>query len=148
MPGLNRYDYKGSFWPDKIESVYDAEILDWMEQHLRLISLTPRVHGYNVLSKTFVNQTNVEALSRAAASCWEAIMMKNLAKFGEAVRESFEAQIKIFPNMVDAEIMRDIRSYHDKALGWKLSGAGGGGYIILVSEKPPENTFKIRIRRT
>ncbi|MDR2562818.1 MAG: adenylyltransferase/cytidyltransferase family protein [Prevotellaceae bacterium] len=148
MPGLNRYDYRGSFWPETIESLYDTDILDWLEQHLYLISLTPRVQGYNVLSKTFINESNVQVLSNAASECWKAIMNKDLVKFGQTVRESFEAQTAMFPNMVDAEIMKDIKSYHNKALGWKLSGAGGGGYIILVSEKPVENTFKIRIRRT
>jgi cytidyltransferase-like protein len=147
MPGLNRYDYKGSFWPAKIESVYDTEILDWLEEHLSLVSLTPRVSGYNVLAKTFINDTNAAALSKAAIACWDAIKLKDLTAFGQAFRESFEAQIAMFPNMVDAEIMKDIQSYRDKALGWKLSGAGGGGYIILVSDKPIENAFKIRIRR-
>ena len=147
MPGLNRYDYNGSFWPQAIESVYDPDILDWLEQHLYLISLTPRVQGYNVLSKTFINEQNVEALSSAADLCWQAIKAKDLAQFGQTVRRSFEAQTAMFPNMVDAEIMKDIHSYRNKALGWKLSGAGGGGYIILVSDKPVANAFKIRIRR-
>ena len=147
MPGLNRYDYNGSFWPQAIESIYDPDILDWLEQHLYLISLTPRVQGYNVLSKTFINEQNVEALSSAADLCWQAIKAKDLAQFGQTVRRSFEAQTAMFPNMVDAEIMKDIHSYRNKALGWKLSGAGGGGYIILVSDKPVANAFKIRIRR-
>ena len=147
MPGLNRYDYTGSFWPEKIESIYDTDILDWLEEHLSLVSLTPRVSGYNVLAKTFINETNAAALSKAAIFCWDAIKAKDLTAFGQAFRESFEAQIAMFPNMIDAEIMKDIQSYRDKALGWKLSGAGGGGYIILVSDKPIENAFKIRIRR-
>jgi mevalonate kinase len=32
-------------------------------------------------------------------------------------------------------------------LGWKVSGAGGGGYLILVSEKPIEHAVRIIIRR-
>jgi mevalonate kinase len=43
--------------------------------------------------------------------------------------------------------METIEKYRDTALGWKLSGAGGGGYIILVSEMPIENAIQIRIRR-
>ena len=34
-----------------------------------------------------------------------------------------------------------------ETLGWKISGAGGGGYLVLVSEKPVANAIQIRIRR-
>jgi len=33
------------------------------------------------------------------------------------------------------------------ALGWKLSGAGGGGYLVLVTEKDLPGAIKIKIRR-
>ena len=59
----------------------------------------------------------------------------------------FEAQVRMFPNMMNAGVAELIAKYKDKALGWKLSGAGGGGYLILVSEKPIENGSQILIRR-
>jgi mevalonate kinase len=40
-----------------------------------------------------------------------------------------------------------IDQYKNTALGWKVSGAGGGGYLILVSETPIENALRIYIRR-
>ena len=67
--------------------------------------------------------------------------------FGNAFRESFEAQIAMFPNMVNPDIMEIIETYKNDALGWKLSGAGGGGYLVLVSEKPVKNAIQIRIVR-
>ena len=39
------------------------------------------------------------------------------------------------------------RLHPPEAIGWKLSGAGGGGYLILVSEKPIDNGVKVIIRR-
>ena len=36
--------------------------------------------------------------------------------------------------------------WEDKALGWKLSGAGGGGYLTLVSDKPIENGVRVVVR--
>ena len=49
--------------------------------------------------------------------------------------------------MIDDEILKVIEQYRNKSLGWKLSGAGGGGYLILVSDTPVENTIQIKIRR-
>ena len=48
--------------------------------------------------------------------------------------------------MLIPEISDTINKYKDKALGWKLSGAGGGGYLVLVSEEKFPGTFQISIR--
>jgi galactokinase/mevalonate kinase-like predicted kinase len=40
-----------------------------------------------------------------------------------------------------------IERYRDVALGWKLSGAGGGGYLILVADKPIKTAIRVNIRR-
>ena len=53
----------------------------------------------------------------------------------------------MFPHMVTPKITETIKSYEEEALGWKISGAGGGGYLVLVSGKPVENAIQIRIRR-
>ena len=49
--------------------------------------------------------------------------------------------------MVNDLIIKQIDEYKTKALGWKLSGAGGGGYLVLVSDIPVPNAIQIRIRR-
>ncbi len=147
MPGLNKLDYAGEYWPDKIISVDDEKVLEWIESHLYLITLEPREWNYDVLENTKIDEANAKALADAAEECWTNILSTNLVGFGTAFRKSFEAQIKMFPNMVDEGIMNIIERYKDKALGWKLSGAGGGGYLILVSEKPIEGAMRIKIRR-
>ena len=53
----------------------------------------------------------------------------------------------MFPNMLNNEILSKINIYKDKCIGYKISGAGGGGYLILVSDKEIKNAIKIKIRR-
>ena len=82
-----------------------------------------------------------------ALNCWDAILGHDVVAFGKFVRAGFEAQIAMFPNMMNPLILELINQYHETALGWKISGAGGGGYLILVSDQPIENGLKICIRR-
>ncbi len=145
--GLNRSFYEAQYWPTKIDSVFDEEILTFIEKHLYLVSLGERKSDYHVLADTNINKYYASALSQAAESCWNAALNKDLAEFGKAMKLSFEAQIAMFPHMINEEIISMINSYKDKVLGYKLSGAGGGGYLIMVSEKPIENAIQIKIRR-
>lgn len=147
LPGLNNLYYDGKYWPLKITSVHDEFILNWIENHLYLINLGPRHNSYCVLENTCINKTNVIHLANASEECWEAILRKNLQNFGKAFKKSFEAQIKMFPNMLNSNVSELIKKYKDKAYGWKLSGAGGGGYLILIAEKEIERAIKIKIRR-
>jgi cytidyltransferase-like protein len=146
-PGLNRIDYTGGFWPVKITTVHEECILSWIEEHLYLIMLGPRENNYHVLVNTFINKGNAEALRNAAENTWDALLVKDMEKFGEFFRKSFEAQIKMFPNMIYDDIFQVIDKYKDSACGWKLSGAGGGGYLIFVSQKPIKGAMQIKIRR-
>jgi len=148
FPGLNKIDYTGNFWPAKITTVCDEDILSWIEEHLFLIMLGPRENNYHVLVNTFINKGNVEALRDAAEKTWNALLAKDLDTFGEFFRKSFEAQIKMFPNMMEDTIYQVIEKYKNSACGWKLSGAGGGGYLIFVSEKPIKGAMQIKIRRS
>jgi len=78
---------------------------------------------------------------------WEAILRQDIVGFGQHVRESFEAQIAMFPNMMKAMVAELIEQNRPRALGWKLSGAGGGGYLILVADRPIENAIQIIVRK-
>ncbi len=147
IPGLNKSWYEGEYWPARIDSLQDEMTIQFVENALHLIPLGPRLSGFDVLSNTRIDRDGAKALSDATEACWQAILEKDIVEFGRYFRASLEAQVAMFPNMMNDTIAALIRKYQDRALGWKLSGAGGGGYLILVSEKPIENAVRIIARR-
>ncbi len=147
MPGLNRADYAGQYWPERITTVYDENTLQWIERALYLIPLGPRDADYNPLAERRITRDGAQALADAANAAWDAILRHDLTAFGAAVRGSFEAQITMFPHMVNDQIHDLICRYQNAALGWKLSGAGGGGYLILVADAPVDSAVRVVIRR-
>ncbi len=147
MPGLNKYFYDGGYWPTDIQSLQISEVLEWIEQRIWMIPLYPRKESYDVLANTKIDEVGAKQLSEAADDCWKALQQKDALAAGMAMRKSFEAQISMFPDMVSPDILEQIELYKKNVLGWKVSGAGGGGYLIFLSEKPIENAIQIRIRR-
>jgi mevalonate kinase len=63
------------------------------------------------------------------------------------MRESFEAQVAMFPNMLTDSMLELIDVYRGRALGWKVSGAGGGGYLILVADQHIDHAVRVCVRR-
>ena len=129
------------------------------------ISLEPRRPGCSVVEGKDITPEKVKALADAADACWKAILAHDLDAFAAAYRASFEAQIAMFPGMVNPSIngviepeasvqpMIDRYSNMEEVLAWKMPGAGGGGYLALVvkdSLKFAENhdeAIHLQIRR-
>jgi cytidyltransferase-like protein len=147
MPGLNRHFYNGKYWPERIESCHDESVLTWLEEHLCMILMWPREAGCNVLKDSAITLDGVLALTQAAQTCWDAIMQKDLKAFAQSYKASFDAQVSMFPAMLTPQIQEVIDRYKDKALAWKMPGAGGGGYLAFVCETPLENSIRLKIRR-
>lgn len=148
MSGLNRHYYDGHYWPVKIESCHDEAILDWLENHICLVPMFPRRPGCSVVEGKDITPEKVSRLTEAAERCWHAIMARDLGGFAEAFRDSFNAQISMFPAMMQPGVQEYIDRWSPKALAWKMLGAGGGGYLALVTDKIPDNgVIRIKIRR-
>lgn len=147
LPGLNRLYYNGDYWPESIESITDRELLGWIEERLWLVPLSPRHAEYDVLANTRINEADAKRLSQAAEVCWQALKAKDVIAWGRAASDSFEAQVAMFPNMIVPEVLTTLEAYQSSVLGWKISGAGGGGYLVLVSEQLIEKAIQIRIRK-
>ena len=150
MSGLTRHHYDGKYWPDRIESCHDEGVLSWLESHIVLVPMFPRRPGCSVVEGKDGTPEKVKALAEAADRCWNAIIDKNLEAFACAFRDSFNAQVAMFPAMMQPGVAEWIDKIRDKALAWKMLGAGGGGHLALVL---PDNAvlsddmIPIKIRR-
>ena len=173
VPGLCRHYYNNCFWPEKIESCYDEDILSWLEKHLVMIPMEPRLPGCSVVEGKDITETKVKALAKAADDCWNAIMAKDLKAFAATFKASFEAQVAMFPGMLNPSLemkyessesvermesipkVIDLWSLVPSVLAWKMPGAGGGGYLAcvvedaerFVNENQHGNPIRLRIRR-
>ncbi len=149
MPGLVRHWYDGHYWPRRFESCLDPEVLGWLEEHLCMVPMFPRRPGCSVIEGSIIDRPHVEALTRAADSCWDAIMRRDLTAFADYYRASFEAQVAMFPGMLQPGVQEYIDRYSSMGgvLAWKMPGAGGGGYLALVCERPLEDSIRLSIRR-
>lgn len=147
IPGLCRHYYNNHYWPEKIEMVHDEATLAWLEEHLCMIPLFARPEGTSVVAGSRIDEVGVQALAAASDACWEAILKHDLTAFAAAFKASFEAQTAMFPAMLSNGVEAWIERYREQALAWKLSGAGAGGYLVLVCEVPPVEAIRIKIRR-
>lgn len=147
FPGLAYSYYEGSYWPSHIDHRVDEPLLSFVESSLQLVSLGPRFADYDALVDTFFDRERAKALADAADNHWDAILNQDILRFGRTMRESFEAQVAMFPNMMNERVAALIDENRDCALGWKLSGAGGGGYLILVAEEHIPGAIRVIARR-
>jgi cytidyltransferase-like protein len=148
MPGLNYLYYNGDYWPNKISTAKGEDLLSWLENRLYLIPLKEREPEYEVSENAQLTKENAKKLSEAASACFEAILQKDFNKAAKHFTESFNAQVGLFPSTFPRWIAPIVEKYKKMgAKGWKLSGAGGGGYLILLSEVPIKDAIKVKIRR-
>ena len=154
VPGLCRHYYDNHFWPEKIETCNDEGILSWLEAHLVMIPMEPRKPGCSVVEGKDITKPKVEALAAAADRCWDAIMHKDIKAFAESYRDSFNAQVAMFPAMIQGCVQSYIDKYKDQVLAYKMPGAGGGGYLACVVEnaetfaKEHTEAIRLTIRRS
>ena len=156
VPGLARHYYDNHFWPERIETCEDERILYWLESHLCMLPMDPRPQGCSVVEGKDITGPKVKALADAADRCWEAIMALDFEGFAAAYRASFEAQVAMFPAMVQGSVQEYIDKYSalPGVRAWKMPGAGGGGYLACVVDDAPAfaashpGTILLKIRRS
>lgn len=156
VPGLCRHYYDNHFWPERLETCEDEEILQWLERHLCMIPMEPRCPGCSVVEGQDITPGKVRALAASAERCWTAIMNMDLDAFATAYKDSFHAQVAMFPAMIQGGVSDYIEKYSamEDVLAWKMPGAGGGGYLAVVVKNAGEfcnahpEAIELRIRRS
>lgn len=156
IPGLCRHYYNNHFWPEKFETCEDESVLQWLENHLIMIPMDPRLPGCSVVEGKDITEPKVMSLAKAASDCWDAILKMDLDKFAKAYMDSFNAQTSMFPAMIQGCVQSFIDKYSilDDVLAWKMPGAGGGGYLACVVKdagifiKNHSEAISLKIRRS
>lgn len=146
MTGITRHYYDGHYWPAKIESCHDDEVIDWLEKHIAILPMFPRRPGCSVVEGKDITAEKVNRLTDAAERCWTALLSRNLDEFAKAFSDSFHAQIAMFPAMIQPGVEKYIDNWQDKAMAYKMLGAGGGGHLALVFDTIPDDPTLIRIK--
>ena len=155
IPGVCRHWYDNHFWPEKIEICNDEKVLSWLENHLVMIPMEPRQPGCSVVEGKDVTEPKVRALAGAAENCWNAMIAMDLEAFAKAYKASFDAQVAMFPAMIQGCVPAYIDKWSQVSgvLAWKMPGAGGGGYLVCVvsnaetfAKEHPE-AIRLTIRR-
>jgi len=146
FPGINRLYYNGGYWPEKIESTTGKDICDWLSHVLYLVPMTPRPKGYDPLKIMNLEKQLIKELGESGYRCWEAILKKDVIDMGKAVKDTLLLWKKILPYTVPDSIMNEIETKYFPYYPGAITSGCGGGYIIVVSDKPVKGSVKIKVR--
>ena len=153
-PGVNRLDYDFNFevgvFPSRIESCNTPKVARWLSHVLHLIPVEPRPDGYNPIGVKNLEAKWVAKLGQSGHDCFDAIVQMNVKKLGASLNLNMKCWETLLPQVVRhpalrVELMPILKAYQQQYEGAMYSGCGGG-YLIVVSEKPVPGAFKIKVR--
>jgi hypothetical protein len=153
-PGVNRLDYDfkihGGVFTSHIESCNLPRVARWLEKVLHLIPVEPRPDGYNPLGKKNLDPKWVAKLGQSGKDCYDAIVRMDAKALGAAFNLTMQCWEALLPQVVRhpalrVELMPILNAYQQQYFGAMYSGCGGG-YLIVVSEKPVPGAFKVNVR--
>ena len=147
LPGINRLNFDNSYWPYERESILDREICGWLSDHIFLKQTQPRPLGYNVFDgRENFSETAIKNHRDLGIECWKAIKRMEIATFSEIINEVHLSQKSMIPGYEHEEVKPIIDSIRLSHLAVKLMGAGGFGYMMIVSESPEKDFIKLSVK--
>jgi len=155
-PGVNRLDYNfavhGGVFPSHIESCNSARVAKWLGNVLHLLPVEPRPDGYSPLGIKKLEPQWAAKLGQSGKDCFNAIVKMDGRQLGASLNLTMQCWEKLLPHVVRHPLLRVdllpiLRAYQQQYLGAMYSGCGGG-YLIVVSEKPVPGAFRVNIRIT
>ena len=155
-PGINRLDYdfkiRGGVFTSHIESCNSPKVAKWLSNVLHLIPVEPRPDGYSPLGVKNLKPAWVAKLGESGRLCFDAIVKMDAKKLGASLNLNMQCWEALMPHIVRhpklrVELMPVLHAYQKQYLGAMYSGCGGG-YLIVVSEKPVPGAFKVTVRTT
>jgi hypothetical protein len=153
-PGVNRLDYDfkihGGVFPSHIESCNRAKVARWLGGVLHLIAVEPRPDGYSPLGIKNLSPKWVARLGQSGNDCFDAIVKMDAKKLGASLNLTMKCWVTLLPHVVRhpalrVDLMPILRAYQKQYLGAMYSGCGGG-YLMVVSEKPVPGAFRVKVR--
>lgn len=100
-----------------------------------------------IVRSMFLNSTEhlsiLGSMKTHALDLYEAIQRGNFEEMGHLVGKSWKLNQALDPGTNPEAVETIIRRIDDYCLGYKLPGAGGGGYLYMVA-KDPEAAIRIR----
>ena len=103
--------------------------------------------GYNVLDGTeSFSFDKVKHHSNLAIECLDAIKKMEINTFGQIINAVHDSQKDMIPNYEHDDVSGIIKEKKNSHLGVKLMGAGGYGYMMIVSDDPESDFIDISIR--
>ena len=117
---------------------------------MHLIAIEPRPLGYDPLGVKNLTPKWVGALGQSGRDCYDAILRSDADALGASLNKTMACWEKLLPLVVRHPMLRGdlwplLRAYQKQYAGAMYSGCGGG-YFIVVSEKPVPGSFQVRVR--
>jgi hypothetical protein len=88
----------------------------------------------------------IKELGEAGDKCWSSILEKDIIGLGKSLTDTFISWKRILPLTVPDWVMHEMETKYLPNYPGAITSGSGGGYVILVSEKPVEGAVRIKIR--
>lgn len=153
-PGVSRLDYDfkihGGVFPSHIESCKSPRVARWLSRVLHLVAVEPRPAGYTPLGTKNLEPKWVARLSQSGRDCYDAIVHMDAKALGASLNLNMKCWETLLPNVVRhpalrVDLMPILKAYQKQYHGAMYSGCGGG-YLIVVSERPVPGAFNVSVR--